>query len=147
VKARAEPVHFASIAFAALAAVLPVCQAQSLYRCGNTYSQVPCAAAASAVRIAPAAAPDPAPGLQGKELCSALVPRLVRLDDPGSVRIESVVKGDAEVIQYAGQAIATRKYILSVNLANAHGAYVGARPYACFLSEDERRILQVSPVR
>src|SRR6185295_2325834 len=125
------PIRF--LASSAWLLVSTVAAAQPLYRCGNTYSQTPCAAAASAVRIAAGAVPDAAEGLQGKELCSATVPRLLQLGDPAAVRVESVVKGDAEVIQYAGQPVATRKYLLSINVANAYGAWTGARSFTCHL--------------
>ena len=134
--------------FTALAAIVafPVAsEAQQLYRCGNTFSQTPCAAAASAVRISPAAAPEPPPGPHGKELCSSSAPRLLQLTDPNTARIESIVKVDSEVIQYAGQPIAARKYLMSINATNVYGVYMGARSYACYLSEDERRILKVAP--
>ena len=135
------------IALTALLVVPALAEAQQLYRCGNTYSQTPCAAAASAVRIAPVAAPEPAPGSHGKELCTSSAPRLLGFNDPQSARIESVVKANSEVIQYAGQPMVARKYVLSINATNAYGAYVGARPYACFLSEDEHRILKVAAAR
>ena len=129
----------------ALVLLPTVSSAQQLYRCGNTFSQTPCAAAASAVRISPAAAPEPPPGPRGKELCSSSAPRLLQLADPGTARVESIVKADSEVIQYAGQPIAARKYVMSINATNAYGVYMGARSYACYLSEDERRILKVAP--
>lgn len=133
--------------FSALLVLPALCEAQQLYRCGNTYSQTPCAAAASAVRIAPVAAPEPAPGPRGKDLCSSSAPRLLGFNDPQSARIESVVKANSEVIEYAGQPMVARKYVLSISATNAYGAYMAARSYACFLSEDEHRILKVAAVR
>ena len=120
--------------------------AQALYRCGNAYSQTPCAPDAQPAHL-PGAAPDQPAGLQGAELCAAELPRLIGMPDPTSARIESVAKGDSEVIRYAGQPIAARKYLLSINARNATGAYAGERPYLCYLSEDERRILKVSAAR
>jgi hypothetical protein len=121
--------------------------AQPLYRCGNTYSQTPCAPDAQPVRVSPGAAPDQPAGLQGAELCAAEAPRLLGLPDPYSARIESLTKGESEVIRYAGQPIAAHKYHLTINARNAAGAYAGERPYLCYLSEDERRILKVSAAR
>jgi hypothetical protein len=118
-----------------------------LFRCGNAYSQFPCAPAASAVRIAPVAAPDVPAGAHGKELCGASAIAQMRVSETNTARIESVVKASAEVIQYAGQPILAHKYIMTVSMTNADGVRVGSRPYACLLSEDERRILQVVPAR
>ena len=121
--------------------------AQTLYRCGNTYSQTPCTPDAQPARVSSGAVPDQPAGLQGAQLCAAELPRLIGMPDPHGARIESVIKGDSEVIRYAGQPIAARKYHLSINARNAAGAYAGERPYLCYLSEDERRILQVSAAR
>jgi len=122
--------------------------AQQVYRCGNTFSQVPCAAGAASARVSPAAGPADADTLaQGKELCASAGLRLLGLPDPESARIESLVKADAEVIQYAGQPIVARKYRMVVNAKNAYGAYEGARAYACYLSEDEHRVLKMAAAR
>jgi hypothetical protein len=121
--------------------------AQPLYRCGNTYSQTPCAPDARPARISSGAAPDQPEGLQGQELCAAEAPRLLGMPDPYSARIESLARGETEVIQYAGQPIAARKVHLTINARNSTGAYAGEQAYLCYLSEDERRILRVQPSR
>ena len=130
----------ASITFALL---LPMfASAQPLYRCGNTYSQTPCAADAAPVRARADAIADSAPGPKGGELCAAAAPKMLRLPDPESVRIESVEKAPAEVIQYADKPTAAHQYIVRVNAKNVYGAYEGAQAYACHVSEDERRVLR-----
>ncbi len=58
-----------------------------------------------------------------------------------------VTKAGAEAIQYAGKAVAARKYHLTINTKNSRGAYTGERAYACYLSEDERRVLKVDVLR
>jgi len=135
---------------AALAAflLLPVpSMAQQVYRCGNTFSQTPCAGGAASAPLSREAAADPAPVVQGKELCASAGLRLLGLPDPDSTRIESLVRADAQVIQYAGQPIVARKYRMVINAKNTYGAYEGARAYACYLSEDERRVLQMAVAR
>lgn len=116
--------------------------AQPLYRCGNTYSQTPCAPEAAPKKLPSGAAPEAAAGLQGKELCSSDGIRQLGLPDPESARIGAVVKGGSEVIQYAGKPTVARKYLVTVNAKNVYGAYDGDRVFHCFLSEDERRILK-----
>ena len=121
--------------------------AQQLYRCGNTYSQTPCAPDATPARISAGAAPEQAPGASGKDLCASEGVAQLRFPDPESTRIQSVAKSGAEVIQYAGKPIAARKYKLTLNTKNAAGAYTGDRVYVCYLSEDERRVLKVDALR
>ena len=77
--------------------------AQQLYRCGNTYSQTPCAPDATPARISAGAAPEQAPGASGKDLCVSEGVAQLRFPDPESTRIQSVAKSGAEVIQYAGK--------------------------------------------
>jgi len=57
------------------------------------------------------------------------------------VRVASVAKAPAEVIQYANQPTATRKYLVTIGVKSAALVYEGPRTYACHLSEDERRVL------
>jgi len=131
-----------------LALLLPMfADAQTLYRCGNTYSQTPCAADAAPVRARADAVADSAPGPKGGELCAAAAPKMLRLPDPESVRIESVEKAPAEVIQYADKPTAAHQYIVSINAKNVYGAYEGAQAYVCHVSEDERRILKFAARR
>jgi hypothetical protein len=116
--------------------------AQTMYRCGNVYSQTPCASDAATVRPHVNAVADTAPGPQGAELCSATAARELALDDGAPVQIASVAKAPAEVIQYADKPTATRQYLVSLKVKSALVVYDGPRTYACHLSEDERRVLK-----
>lgn len=116
---------------------------QTLYRCGNVYSQTPCAPDAAAMKARPNAVADAAPGAQGGELCSATVMRELQLDESGPVQIGSVTKAPAEVIQYADKPTATRKYIVSLKVKPT-APFDGPRSCTCHLSEDERRVLRFS---
>jgi hypothetical protein len=120
--------------------------AQTLYRCGNTYSQVPCAPDAASARVS-AAAPDTVPGTSGKELCATEGVNQLRFPDPDSTRIVAITKAGSEAIPYAGKHVAARKYQLVINTRNAVGAYAGEQAYFCYLSEDERRVLKVDALR
>jgi len=132
----------------ALLCVWPLhAQSQQLYRCGNTYSQIPCAPDAASARISAGAAPQPVPGAVGKDVCAIDGVAQMNFPDPESTRIRSVTKVGAEVIQYAGKPIAARKYKLTINTKNELGAYTGERTYLCYLSEDERRVLKVDVMR
>lgn len=121
--------------------------AQALYRCGNTYSQTPCAPDAAPARISGGAAPDAASATGGAEVCATDGVARLGLPDPESTRIRAVTRAGTEVIRYADQSVAARRYNLTLNTKNHSGGYVGERVYACFLSEDERRVLKVEPAR
>jgi len=136
-----EPLRSALIA-AGLAAASSLAGAQTMYRCGNVYSQTPCAADAATVRARANAVADTAPGPQGADLCTATAVRELGLDDGAPMQVVSVAKAPAEVIQYADRPTATRKYLVTLGVKSAAVAYDGPRTYACHLSEDERRVLR-----
>ncbi|WP_341887252.1 hypothetical protein [Variovorax sp. YR752] len=121
--------------------------AQTMYRCGNTYSQTPCAPDAVPQRGHADAATEKAGGAQGYDLCASHAPESVETPEPQSARVQQVGPRKAEVIQYAGQPIAAHRYDLTVDAKTAYGVYSGPRPYACWVSEDQRRILQFAPRR
>jgi len=121
--------------------------AQQLYRCGNTYSQTPCAPDAAPARISAGAAPEQAAGASGRDLCATEGVAQMGFPDPESTRVVAVAKGGAEVIQYAGKPIASHKFNITLNTKNEVGAYMGNRVYGCYLSEDERRVLKVDAPR
>lgn len=121
--------------------------AQTLYRCGNQYSQTPCAGDAKPARVPTGAAPDAAPGLHGKELCAVEAPKRLGFADADSVQISLVERGKAEVIQYADRPLAAHQYIVTLRAKNAYGTYGDVQTYRCFVSEDEHRVLKVESVR
>lgn len=135
------------IAFAVLSAWPLHAQSQQLYRCGNTFSQTPCAPDAASARMSAGAAPEPATGAAGKDVCATTGVSQMNFPDPESTRIRTVTKAGAEVIQYAGKPIVARKYQLAINTKDHAGAYTGERTYLCYLSEDERRVLKVDAMR
>ena len=122
-------------------------QAQTLYRCGNEFSQKPCAASAVPLKTRSDAVPDRPPTPYGVELCSSEAPRLLNFLDPPSTRIASVTPGGTEVIQYADKPTAAKKFVMRMSTKNAYGAYEGEATYQCFLSEDQQRVLKVSAAR
>ena len=105
---------------------------QTVYRCGNSYSQTPCATEAKAVQLGPSAAPErPADMPTGKALCIAFATQFLTLSAADAARV-TAVKGPATVIQYAGQPMAVHQFNV-----RAEG-----RSYLCFLSGDENRVLK-----
>lgn len=118
--------------------------AQQLYRCGNVFSQTPCAADAAPVRAHGDAVADAAPGARGAALCEAAAARELQLDPASPVQIDSTTRAPAEVIQYADKPTATRPYIITLKV-KPYVAFDGPRAFTCHLSEDERRILRFQP--
>ncbi len=113
-------------------------QSQTIYRCGNAYSQTPCGTEAKAVQVGPSVAPErPAGALTGSVLCIAAARQFLGLTSDEAPLV-TAVKAPATVIQYAGQPMAVHQFFM-----RAEG-----RPYLCFLSEDEHRVLQfVTPMQ
>lgn len=130
------------LAMLALAGHAGLVSAQ-MYKCGNTFSQTPCAPDAVAKSAAPSAAPDAAAaGVTGYELCAAAARKMVPSPEPETARIQPIGERRSEVIQYAGKPIATHRYDLAVDAKTQYGVFSGLQPYACWLSEDQRRVLQ-----
>lgn len=133
------PLLIAAIALVAHAAPA---SAQQMYKCGNTFSQTPCAPDAVAKPVQSSAAPDAASGLSGYELCAAAARKMANSPEPETARIQPIGERRSEVIQYAGKPIATHRYDLAIDAKTQYGVFSGLQPYACWLSEDQRRVLQ-----
>ena len=114
-----------------------------MYKCGNTYSQIPCDKAAEPTRVFNDAKADPPVGLRGKELCKAAVPKSVNLKDPYSARVETVGGPAFEVVTFANQPLTVKRYDVAMNAKNSYGAYTGIKMYKCFLTEDDSRVFEV----
>ncbi len=138
-----SPLSAALCASVPLLLALPsALQAQGLYRCGNTYSQTPCAPDATARPIFSGAAPEKAQGLTGYDLCAAAAPAAAGTPEPESARVRQLSPRKAEVIQYAGQGVAAHRYDLGVDAKTRYGVYSGETPFSCWVSEDQARILK-----
>ncbi len=121
--------------------------AQQMYKCGSTFSQTPCAPDAVARPVQPSAPPDAAAGVTGYELCAAAARKMANSPEPETARIQPIGERRSEVIQYAGKPIATHRYDLAIDAKTSYGVFSGLQPYACWLSEDQRRVLQFRSAR
>ena len=119
--------------------------AQQLYRCGNTYSQVPCAANAEPRKMLRdnSVGGGAAAAQSGKDLCRRQVSGAAGLVDPYSVVVESVSEGRHDTIRIGDELVVARRYDVALNAKNEFGAYSGVQVYRCFVSEDEQRLLKV----
>jgi len=116
--------------------------AQPMYRCGSTYSQTPCDPTAKATRTFADVLPDRPAGSQAGATCAAQAIQLLNVPDPAALRVLSTSESRAEVIQYSGQPVVALRYDLNISTVSSAGVWLAARPYSCFLSEDQQRILK-----
>jgi hypothetical protein len=123
---------------AALAAPLTL-HAQPVYRCGNTFSNIPCSADATPVR--PSAAPA-APSVGAEQVCLARIRAQFR--DPASVRIEQVTGPKSEIIDYHGGRLVVKTYLLTVSMPQS-AVYLGESRFECQLTENLQRVLSLRP--
>lgn len=128
-------------------ALAHTCHAQQMYRCGNTYSQKPCATDAKPVQLHSDAAADRSPGLKGYDLCAATAPSRVDTPEPETAVVQPLGPRKFEVIKFADQPLATHRFDLSVNVKTTYGVRSGPQAYSCWTSEDEAKILQFQPRR
>jgi hypothetical protein len=135
------------IAAIALGVHADIASAQQMYKCGNTFSQTPCAPDAVAKPVQSSAAPGAADELSGYELCAAAARKMANSPEPETARIQPIGERRSEVIQYAGKPIATHRYDLAIDAKTQYGVFSGLQPYACWLSEDQRRVLQFRSTR
>ena len=120
--------------------------AQTMYRCGNMFSQIPCDKV-GAIPIITGTPTQSTPVLKGRLLCKAAVPQRLALKDPYSAVVDVGESSRPAVIEYAGQPMMSREYLVTVNAKNSYGAYVGVKPYSCYLSENETNVLLVSETK
>ena len=146
-KVRSIPLTFCTRTGLALTAcaIVPACGAQTMYRCGNAFSQVPCdKVTATAPIMVPRTSPAPALP-KGRDLCKAAVPRLLPLKDPYSAVIESISNSGRPIaIRYANEPMMAFQYIVTINAKNSFGAYTGAKPYFCYVNEAQSNVLAVT---
>ncbi len=116
--------------------------AQTMYRCGSTYSQTPCGPTATATRTPSDVPADGPADQQPGAVCAREAPGQLNVPDPTQLRVLSTSAGRAEVITYAGQPVAARRFELNISTVSPAGVWLPARAYTCHLSEDQQRLLK-----
>ena len=151
------------VAFAVSAMVsAAACTGQTVYRCGNTYSQTPCPDASTVKIDAPNASssnldaqiaehkkkafeklPDNPPGAPvieaNKALCQQAI--LGTLKDPDSAKITNLSRHGNRNNYFGGKWVAGPAYSADVNAKNSYGGYVGTRYWSCVFTPDESTLL------
>lgn len=126
--------------------VMGVSWSQTMYRCGNTFSQTPCGPNSSTSLIpksggSTTVADHKARVQEMKAICAELVRGLPAWKDASSVVLDGVYRGKAEVRTIHGQPLVVIPYYAMADGKNSYGAYPGKRPYACYANESETRIV------
>jgi hypothetical protein len=148
-----------AVAVALLAVALSPLMAQTLHRCGNTFSQTPCGeGTTSGLRVGsgahPVASATPGsvagtsvagPALSpAAQMCAQTALSQLALGPGFTTQVRSAARGPTEAIKYANDTIVARSWNLALSVHNAGGAQVAAHALRCHVSEDEQRVLKVA---
>lgn len=118
--------------------------AGTAYRCGNTFSQIPCGENAKEQMFNTGSAASSSDFIT---VCLSAAKELIQFKDPESLRVESSSKPMAKVIDYADARLMAYEVIININGKNSYGGYSGAEPYVCYLSQDKKRVLKILPLK
>lgn len=134
-------------------------QAQTMYRCGSTFSQTPCGSDAKSVRVSPsdlssdtvakqavlAAQKQPAPSQEVIAANIETCERRIRtaMKDPDAARISEGARGGPSVEYEDGRSYPVVRYFFKVNGKNGYGGYVGDKLYVCVYDLGEKRIVRI----
>lgn len=118
--------------------VTPVQAAEKVYRCGDTFSQVPCAPDAKELNVRADGSKAPT-----SSACVDQLRQEFGASDPGSLRITASSDGKLAPFEYAGTKILARHYQFSVVSRLPNGGYQTVGRYACVTSDDGFRVLSL----
>jgi hypothetical protein len=116
--------------------------AGTVYKCGNSYSNMPCESGKQQKELTV----NDAPQLGSKEVANAETERCISyiratLFDPDSAKFASSFRAGGGLVEVAGQKIYAKKYLVLVNAKNRYGGYTGAKLLGCFVSESTGQVL------
>lgn len=142
-----------AMVFVALA-VTQGAHAQKLYRCGNTFSQIPCGADAQEMKAAGVPQPVPTSALEEltperyaelRAICEAGVRSIPAWKDPDSVKIGAVRRGNRTIAMdfASGRRRAVAPWFVTVNARNGFGGYGGEKVAQCYFDPAESKLLDV----
>lgn len=123
------------------------CQAQTLYRCANTFSQTPCGTEDQTTFKArgsdPGAVQSHADRVSSmKAACETWIRTVPAWKDRGSVIISEITRGESTVTKVDGVSAIVIPYYAKVNAKNSYGGYVGETVYICHANAQESRIIR-----
>jgi hypothetical protein len=117
----------------------------AIYRCGNTYSNVPCDNAKTVQEPAATNSNDASDNRAANDhVCVKSLHTFVQFTDPESVRVVSISPtGTAAEFEVAGTKVIALRYSMSINAKNEYGGYVGARAFSCYVSRASGQVLGI----
>lgn len=136
-----------TLTLAALLALPFAVQAQSIYKCGSTYSQAPCGADAKQIGrapdVPPVAPPDFPPPAERLSANIATCERETRasMKDPAAAQIKDIARSGVSLQYHQGKSFYGVTYMMNVNGKNSYGGYVGERLYSCVFDATEAKYL------
>lgn len=140
------------VTLAILAASTFAVHAQTMYRCGSTYADQPCALDAKVLNAPkPKAArlPDlaaaPEVEKRAKEMCRRAL--MGTLKDPESARFGMIYRGALDQItdQQTGKNYEVRRYGARINAKNSYGGYTGEKRFGCAFNYEETELTWAGP--
>ena len=142
------PLHLPKLALILFAVLAGPAGAQTMYRCGNSFSQESCGPGAKVIKT-PGAVQSPASKL-GPEASAAIAQQckqrlgaLPDWKDRDSVRFGVASTSVAETRTVRGTPMAVRARIIMVDAKNSYGAYTGDRPAFCYTDDAESKVVDV----
>lgn len=123
--------------------------AEKLYRCGNTFSQVPCGPNEKEVRARSDVLADSAPGGADraeamKAACVDWIRNVPAWKDRESVKISGLRRGRFLVHSIDGEPTMVVTYLALVNGKNSYGGYTGEKSFVCYANQQETKIIDGS---
>lgn len=128
-------------------------EAQTMYRCGNNFSQTPCGDGAREVRAAgvaqPVVAPPLAPIDRVRETdlaarCLHAIRTIPSWKDRESLKISRPERAAAGVARdIDGRRIAVVPWYAQVNAKNSYGGYTGDKMANCYYDSTESKIVDL----
>jgi hypothetical protein len=139
-----------SLLAACLLAACAAAGAQTMYRCGNTFSQTPCGSDAKSAAVPR----SESGGVAGSGEAGAVKPRAqpclaelaqrVGVEGPGALKIGRMEGPKVEAIDVKGEKLVVRTYEFTALTRNAYGGQTPAATFTCHLSEDEQRVVRLN---
>lgn len=123
-----------------LAAFASEASSATVYKCGNSYSNMPCENAKQ-LNVEDAKPVD-SNAAHSAEIDRCIAYLKVGLFDPDSAKVAYAFPAGGGLVDVAGQKIYAKKYLVGINAKNRYGGYVGTKVMSCFVSEATGKVLQ-----
>lgn len=131
----------------------PPSDAQTMYRCGSTFSQTPCGTDAKEVRAAGVGQPvivPPVPPIDEARratlarICTEVIKTIPAWKDRDSLRITPPTRSEVGVVrEVGGRRIPVIPWDSQVNGRNSFGGYTGDKAATCYFDMAETKVVDL----